>query len=241
MMLLFLGFLISWSCTETKNEDLELVEVTTNSQTDVPFPNNETIHYLALGDSYTIGEGVASNNSWPKLLEQSLENNMKIEIETQIIAKTGMTTRDLINAIAFNDTLESYDLVSLLIGVNNQFRGMNIDDFENEFIALIDQSIAFANYKLNRVFVLSIPDWSATPYGQRLDHQKNKRELEQFNRVIKNVCNAKNIDLFSITEISRMVKTQSDLLVKDNLHPSKKMYQLWVDKILSQIMGKLND
>ncbi|MCH1452936.1 MAG: GDSL-type esterase/lipase family protein [Flavobacteriaceae bacterium] len=204
-------------------------------------PDYDSINYLALGDSYTFGQGVEKFETWPKLLEKDIENEIDIEINTQIIAATGMDTKELIYAIKESKTLESYELVSLLIGVNNQFRGLKVDHFRKEFIQLIDKSIDFTNNNVNRVFVLSIPDWSATPFGQSFDFRSNRIEIDKLNKIIKMICSEKGVDYFDITEISRWASTQSSLLVEDQLHPSKKMYQLWVDKIIKDVLNKLRN
>ena len=252
---LFFLVLFILSCTE--NEGIELPTVSTDTLSsqnlidndslsfsdNVSFatPDLDSLNYLALGDSYTIGQGVQITETWPKLLENAIENEIGLEINTQIIAASGMTTKELIYAIKESNILESYGLVSLLIGVNNQFRGMKIDHFRDEFIQLIDQSITFTNNNVNRVFVLSIPDWSATPFGQSFDFRSNRIEIDKFNNIIKIICSEKGIDYFDITEISRWGSTQSSLLVEDELHPSKKMYQLWVDQIITDVINKFQN
>ena len=254
LLLIFLGLVI-FNCSE--NEILEPYSISSHTfsesnliDTDsiditinVSFSplDYDSINYLALGDSYTIGQGVEIFETWPKLLEKDLENETNIEINTQIIAASGMDTKELIYAIKESKTLENYGLVSLLIGVNNQFRGLKIDHFREEFDQLIDQSIDFTNNNQNRVFVLSIPDWSATPFGQSFDVESNRIEIDKFNNIIKIICSEKGVDYFDITEISRLASSQSSLLVEDQLHPSRKMYQLWVDQIIKDVLDKLGN
>tara|TARA_B100001057_G_scaffold45985_1_gene41036 strand:- start:136 stop:912 length:777 start_codon:yes stop_codon:yes gene_type:complete len=225
--------------SESNLSDTDSIDITRNDSFS-PL-DYDSINYLALGDSYTIGQGVEIFETWPKLLENDIENEIDLEINTQIIAASGMDTKELIYAIKESKTLESYGLVSLLIGVNNQFRGLKVDHFREEFDQLIDQSIDFANYNANRVFVLSIPDWSATPFGQSFDFRSNRVEIDKLNNIIKIICSEKGVDYFDITEISRWASSQSTLLVEDQLHPSKKMYQLWVDQIIKDVINKLRN
>ena len=236
---IFFWISFSLSYIEPKKEDLEPLVPIINTALNSNQTENQALNYLALGDSYTIGEGIKKRNTWPKLLERYIEKEIGVEINTQIIAETGMTTSDLIRAIELSEILESYELVSLMIGVNNQYRGMNINHFKEEYIQLIDQAIAFTNYSNSRVFVLSIPDWSATPFGQGFQFNKNKMEIEKYNRIIKNICTAKGVDYYNITDISRLVTRESNLIIEDGLHPSKKMYQLWVNEIFPGIIKKL--
>ena len=170
LLLIFFG-LVFFNCSE--NEILEPYSISSHTFSESNLINTDSIditdnvsfspldydsiNYLALGDSYTIGQGVEIFETWPKLLEKDIENEIDIEINTQIIAASGLDTKELIYAIKESKTLESYGLVSLLIGVNNQFRGLKIDHFREEFDQLIDQSIDFTNNNENRVFVLSIP------------------------------------------------------------------------------------
>lgn len=233
--LFILTFFIQ-GCSKIEKNNYENLSSSSGTELHISNSNNQSINYLALGDSYTIGEGLEISDTWPKLLEKSLEKSLDININTQIIAETGMSTKDLLDAIIFAKKLDNYSLVSLLIGVNNQFRGMKIDNFRDEFTELIDTSIELTKFSRSRVFVLSIPDWSATPFGQNFDTQKNKNEIAKFNNVIKKICRSKGISFFDITSISRKVTDNPDLVIQDGLHPSKKMYQLWVDHITPQII-----
>ena len=224
------------SCSKIEKNNFENIYTSSRTDIDVLNTKNQSINYLALGDSYTKGEGLEMSETWPKLLEESLEKSLDININTQIIAETGMASSDLINAIIETKKLSNYSLVSLLIGVNNQFRGMKIDNYRDDLIELIDRSIVLTKYNKSRVFVLSIPDWSATPFGQNFDVQKNRTEIEKFNNAIENICRSKGVLFFDITSISRKAFEIPNLLIQDGLHPSKKMYQLWVDQIIPHII-----
>ena len=201
------------------------------------------INYLALGDSYTIGESVNENYTWPIQLKFKLiYSNKGIPVDSvKIIAKTGWTTEDLLNRINNLEINNNYDLVSLLIGVNNQFRGYNINIYEKEFEELLVKSIYFAKSISNNVFVLSIPDYGVTPFGKQRDSEKIKSEINMYNEINFNISKKYGVMYFDITDISRLAEFDSTLLAKDMLHPSKEMYSLWVEKIADQIIENLSN
>ena len=181
--------------------------------------------YLALGDSYTIGESVKESERWPVQLSNSLRNKLNKPV---IIAKSGWTTDQLIdtlNKINFN---KKFDFVSLLIGVNNQYRGRSVENFKEGFIILLKKSIEYANYKKERVMVVSIPDWGVTPFAKNKNRTIIGNEIDAFNKVIHDECMKNNITFFNITEISRKAVNNNSLIAEDGLHPSKKMYKQWV-------------
>jgi len=180
--------------------------------------------YLALGDSYTIGESVKESERWPVQLYKSLKN--KISYPT-IIAKSGWTTDQLIDTL--NKTkFKYYDFVSLLIGANNQYRGRSIESFKKDFIELLERSIKYANGKKERVFVVSIPDWGVTPFANSKDTKKIEKEINEFNNIISKECSINGIKFFDITQNSRTALKNKSLIAEDGLHPSKKMYKQWV-------------
>ena len=198
--------------------------------------------YLALGDSYTIGESVDEKYSWPIQLKFNLFNsdsNTSLD-SVRIIAKTGWTTSDLLNYISNIKINNNYDLVSLLIGVNNQFRGYDTNIYEKEFEKLLIKSIGFANSNFSNVFVLSIPDYGVTPFGKLRDSEKIKSEINLYNEINYKISKKYCVLYFDITDISRLAEFDSTLLADDMLHPSKKMYNLWVEKIVDQVINQLS-
>tara|TARA_B100001167_G_scaffold51770_1_gene30011 strand:+ start:211 stop:891 length:681 start_codon:yes stop_codon:yes gene_type:complete len=200
------------------------------------------IQYLALGDSYTIGESVDEKYSWPIQLKFNLLNsdsNTSLD-SVRIIAKTGWTTSDLLNYISNIKINNNYDLVSLLIGVNNQFRGYDKNIYEKEFEKLLIKSIGFANSNFSNVFVLSIPDYGVTPFGKLRDSEKIKSEINLYNEINYKISKKYGVLYFDITDISRLAEFDSTLLADDMLHPSKKMYNLWVEKIVDQVINQLS-
>ena len=191
--------------------------------------------YLALGDSYTIGESVEVFERWPNQLVSELNKNSIVFEQAKIIAKTGWTTGELLNAIEEQQIDESYDLVSLMIGVNNQYRGLSIENFKEEFTVLLKKAITFSKKNETGVVVLSMPDWGVTPFASDRDQNKIAEEIDQFNSVISQVCSNYKVSYIDVTEISRQVTSQPNLVAQDGLHPSGIMYSLWIKKVLNYI------
>lgn len=199
--------------------------------------NNEPIQYLALGDSYTIGQGVDTLDRWPNQLSSKLEQDGYTIEKTDIIAQTGWKTSDLLNAIE-DSSLENYNLMSLLIGVNNQFSGIPFEIYANEFDELINQMIDAVGS--NRIFVVSIPDYGVTPFGSN-NSETIAQELDDYNEYARSRCQALNIPYINITEISRSLGASDGALASDNLHPSGIQYAEWVEEIapaVTEIIGE---
>ncbi len=206
-----------------------------NSTDDEMKENGSEITYLALGDSYTIGESVDPEMRWPVQLVDSLKKDSINIADANIVARTGWTTDELMIGIESENPGNDYDLVSLLIGVNNQYRGRDIYNFREELVELIDIAIKSANNVADNVIVLSIPDWGVMPFASGRDKDKIAEEIDAFNNVVKEECSYAGIKFFDITEISRRAAYDPSLIAGDGLHPSGKMYGLWVDKIYSHV------
>ncbi|MBX2843089.1 MAG: SGNH/GDSL hydrolase family protein [Flammeovirgaceae bacterium] len=191
--------------------------------------------YLALGDSYTVGESVDAEKTWPVQLVNFLKKN-KVEVGTpKIIATTGWTTNELISAIKEENINKEFDLVSLLIGVNNQYRGYPIDQYKKEFEELLQISIIYANDDPSKVFVLSIPDYGVTPFASERNPEKIGKELDEYNAIAEAICKQYKVCFFDITPISKNAKNDPELVADDGLHPSGKMYMEWVDLIWKDV------
>jgi lysophospholipase L1-like esterase len=190
--------------------------------------------FLSLGDSYTIGEGVDEDFTWSKQLVDILNLNKQHFQNPRIIAKTGWTTGELAEAIEKEHIQENFDLVSLLIGVNNQYRGLSPEQYSIEFRALLKQSIKFVAGNLSHVIVLSIPDWGKTPFAKDRDQNKISAEIDTFNTINKEISTELNVNYCSITELSRMY-FNDEYLVEDKLHYSGKMYALWAEEAFKAI------
>lgn len=202
---------------------------------------DKKLNYLALGDSYTIGESVAVSQRWPVQLTDALrEKGLEIE-EPKIIAKTGWTTGQLDSAISKADLNPPYFLVSLLIGVNDQYRGYDIEKYPSNFLNLLQRAISFAGGNASHVLVVSIPDYGVTPFGQQKNPQKIARELDRYNSINKSISDSLGVNYVNITPISKKARTDSSLLASDHLHPSGAMYQQWVEKVMPVILPNLKD
>lgn len=196
--------------------------------------------YLALGDSYTIGTKLKDpEKAFPfQLVERLNADGIKVH-KPKIIAKNGWTTSDLIKAIK-KEKGSDYDLVSVLIGVNNQYDGVPFDEFRSALQSILDSAVKFAGGDRNRVFVISIPDYGVTPHGQKRDSHKISMEIKQYNRVVKAVANMRGISYFNITDISLRSANEPDLISDDGLHPAADQYKMWVDSFYDRIKEKLN-
>jgi len=198
-----------------------------------------TSKFLALGDSYTIGQSVEVNQRWPVQFLKELKSSVNAIDTLQIIARTGWRVDQLKEAMNSSNLEPPYGLVSLLIGVNNQYQGQNANDFRPEFIEILEKSIKLVNDRKERLFVVSIPDWGASPYGFGFDRAKVSKEINDFNSVVKEESEKRGLRYFDITAISRRALLDRTLIASDGLHPSGKMYKLWVDKMIP-IISKVN-
>ena len=197
--------------------------------------NQSNLRYLALGDSYTIGEGIKFEYNYPK----QIVNQIFLIDTVTVIAKTGWTTDELIDTLN-NLQLDKFDVVSLLIGVNNQFRGYQIDKYVMEFESLLNRAIDYSKDKKN-VFVLSIPDYGVTPFGKVKGQERIYREINSYNNINRIIAEKYNVMYFDITEISRKAENDSSLLAEDKLHPSKKMYKMWIEKLKNELLDSLKN
>lgn len=193
--------------------------------------------YLALGDSYTIGESVIQEKTFPYQLKTLLTDQGLDLGDPVVIATTGWTTDELANAIEEAQLEDQYELVTLLIGVNNQYRGYPVERYKAEFSDLLDQAISFSRKGKSNVFVISIPDWGVSPYGLNSgrDLEVVANEIDLFNRVKKEITIAAGVKYIDITPISRRGLLEPDLVAEDGLHPSAEMYTEWVKVLLPEI------
>lgn len=214
-------FILLMGCKENEPENITVVE-------------EDSLRYLALGDSYTIGESVAPAMRWPVQLAERLRNDgFKIE-DPRIIATTGWTTQDLLQAMNNQLNNEKYDLVSVLIGVNNQFQGKSIEAYREDLNEIFQRAIAHSESGASGVFAVSIPDYGVTPFGASREEEIGK-EIDEFNKVFEEVATQYDVQFFNITPISRRAKEEPELIAEDNLHPSGEMYRQWVDLIYNDV------
>ena len=190
--------------------------------------------YLALGDSYTIGEGVAEDGRWPVVLARALRAEGVALEDPRIIATTGWTTDELAAAIDAAEPLGEWDFVSLLVGVNNQYRGRSLENYREEFTTLLQRAIDFARGRAERVLVLAIPDWGVTPFGTASgrDVAQIARELDAFNAAAAAICAEHGVAFVDIAPVARVRGAEAAMLAEDGLHPSAAMYALWAAQAL---------
>lgn len=199
----------------------------------------DTLTYLALGDSYTIGESVEPALRWPVQLAGALRARGVPVADPTIVARTGWTTDELAAALAAAGLPERYDLVSLLIGVNNQYRGRGLEEYRAQFVELLRRAVAFAGGEPGRVVVLSIPDWGVTPFARGRDRERIAREIDAFNAVNREESARGGARWVDVTPISRVAATDPSLTAGDGLHPSGAMYGRWVEAALPVVASML--
>lgn len=207
------------------------------------------LRYLALGDSYTIGESVDESERWSHQLARLVESSPQFPksiggieggIEVTVVARTGWTTEELWQGIQATEINPPYDFVSLLIGVNNQYRGYDIVEYREEFVFILNKAIEYAGGDANRVFVLSIPDWGVTPFAGSRDSKKIATEINLFNSVNREESEKAGVHYVDITPISREAVNDPSLIASDGLHPSGKMYAEWAKLALPVVLDILN-
>ena len=201
--------------------------------------NSEKLTYLALGDSYTIGEGVGDAGRYPNQLIEILNSSTsKSWSDAKVIARTGWTVDELKKGIE-SEEIEgnTYDLVTLLIGVNNQYRGRSVKEFEKEFEVMLLRAISFAEVNSNHVVVISIPDWGITPFAEakNIDRNKVTNEINAYNLACKTISEKHEVTYIDITKEYSAVGAQLEMLAADGLHPSAKMYEIWTSKIFAHV------
>lgn len=196
--------------------------------------NQKSLKYLALGDSYTIGEGVAPEETYPYLLVQKLNQYNLHFSEPKVIAQTGWTSGELIHAIS-SEHLEGqlFDLVTLLIGVNNQYRGQSLEAYESDFKKLLEFSLSMVNDQSHRVAVISIPDWAVTAFGHSgtRNPEDIAQEIDAFNIINRNISSERSVNYLEITSQYRKVGGMQENMAGDGLHPSGKIYASWADDL----------
>jgi lysophospholipase L1-like esterase len=204
-------------------------------------PNQYT--YLALGDSYTIGEQVVAQDNFPNQVDAMMKTDHSGFASPRIIARTGWTTDELKNGIVAADNADplrsSYEFVSLLIGVNNQYRGRTVENYKPEFEDLLKKAIQYAGNRADRVVVLSIPDWGVTPFAEGRDRAQIAREIDAYNAANKEIALRYNVHYIDITPWTREAATDPTLLASDGLHPSGKEYRRWADRVAQYFRSKI--
>lgn len=216
-----------------KSSPAEILEAPVNTQ------QPQSLKYLALGDSYTIGQNVSAEERFPYLLVQDLKKqNISIQ-ELKYLATTGWTTINLMNAINNEPLQSNFDIVTLLIGVNDQYQRMDTGGYRVRFSQLLAKAIELAANRPSRVFVLSIPDYSATPFVAPEDKERVRRQIDAFNAINKEITVSKKVAYVNITPLTREAANDSSLLSNDELHYSAKEHRKWVDLLTPLVKAVL--
>ena len=195
--------------------------------------------YMALGDSYTIGQSVSPTDRFPAQTAQLLIGESLRATTLQYIATTGWTTSSLLSAIASQNPTPNYDIVTLLIGVNDQYQGVDTATYRTRFVQCLQKAVQLSANRIARVFVLSIPDYSATPFVPASDKARVSREIDWFNAINKQVTLQNNIAYIDITPSTRLAATDPTLTANDGLHPSGKQYAVWAQMLAPLIKKSL--
>lgn len=213
-----------------------------NNKDELPQPMTEKKKYsiLGLGDSYTYGQNVDTNERYLSQLYTNLVDQKYNVQYPKIIALTGWRTDDLLYNIALDGDKKKYDFVFLLIGVNNEYQGRSPESYRSEFVRCLDNALAFASGISDNVFVVSIPDYSVTrSQGRQAVPNATSLRLDEYNKINREEAEKKKVNYIYITEDSRLAYNDATLIASDGLHPSGKMYGLWVDKILPVMIKKM--
>ncbi len=213
------------------------MEMNPSNAMDSTSTSSDKMTFLALGDSYTIGESVQEKDRWPVQLVDTLRGLDRNFENPVIIARTGWRTDELIQAIEREDPVPGYDLVSLLIGVNNQYQGRPVATYREEFAELLNTATILAGNDPGNVLVVSIPDYGFTPFGEP-NQSKISAELAEYNAINKEITETAGIRYVYITDISENGLSDPTLVASDGLHPSGKQYALWVNRILGEASFK---
>lgn len=198
-----------------------------------------TYSYLALGDSYTIGETLPLHKNFPYQLVQLLRRKEYSFYAPEVIAKTGWTTDELQEAMSGSVLLPKYDFITLLIGVNDQYRGRDAIEYKEQFEEILKKTIELASGKKDHVIVMSIPDYSIMPYADTMDRERISKEIEVFNSINKALSIQYKTRYLDITADSREAKNNTGLIAQDGLHPSEKQYSKWAEKLAELITAQL--
>ncbi len=195
--------------------------------------------WLALGDSYTIGEAVPLHESFPYQSLQLLRQAGLHFHAPEIIAKTGWTTSELAEHLLHTKLNESYDFVTLLIGVNNQYRGLSLDDYKSDMEFLLKKAMHFAANKTERVIVISIPDWGTSPFAADRDRKTIAKEIDDYNQAKKQMAGDHGFHYIDITHDQRSTGDNPEFVASDKLHPSGKEYAKWAINVADKMMEVL--
>jgi len=235
---LCLIFLALYSCRKSIVPPAVFVPVSV--KTALQISKGDSVSYLALGDSYTYGFGAPPDMSYPFQLADELRTQSYKAANPVVIAQFGWTAGDLLKGISQSTVTQKFDFVTLLIGVNDENMGTNTETYTTQFDQLLNIAIAYANGYSKRVFVISIPDWSVTPFAAKLDQSKIAAGVALFNSINMGQCEKLGVNYLDITQLSELAANDPTLTSSDGLHPSAKMYGLWANQFYSKVIATFN-
>lgn len=222
-------------------EDMPGLTDTELQKTESADQNKAQYTYLALGDSYTVGQSVSPSKSFPAQLEKLLEKNLKVKITTEMVATTGWRTDNLLDGIASRQLTHPYDFITLLIGVNNQYQGRPFSQYEEEFPKLLELALQLSGNDSGKVIVVSIPDYAYTPFGENRGREHISRDIDKYNTFAEKTAQQYNITYVNITDITRKGIDQPELVANDGLHPSGEAYTTFASRIAPFVVSELKD
>lgn len=217
------------------NNNTTMADTTTNTDTTAIPGNDSGYSWLALGDSYTIGQSVNEAERFPAQTIALLTNDSLLFPTLQYIAVTGWTTQNLLYGIEQQNPKGPFDIVSLLIGVNDQYQHLDKASYSERFKACLNKAVALAGNKKDHVFVLSIPDYSVTPFAAQMNKTQISKEIDEFNAINKAITLSYNISYTDITALTREAEKDASLIAVDGLHPSGKEYAKWAALLAPQV------
>ena len=237
LLVLFCGLVLTAACTK-KNSSMPVAGTIINTFNTDSMPVTGTKTYLALGDSYTIGTSVPETDRYP-VQTAAILKAAGIQVDLDIIATNGWTTGDLMYAIKDRPVTNSYDAVSVLIGVNNQYQGRTLDEYKTQFATILQRCIQLAAGKASHVFVISIPDYSVTPFAKGRNTAEIAAQIDTFNEANKMIAANYGVNYLYITDDSRKAANDPTLVASDGLHFSGREYSIWSSKLAPMLRTAL--
>lgn len=234
-LFIMLGIIPLVSCVKKTGQTVIRPSSTSPATTDTSKP----IRYLALGDSYTIGQSVNEEDRFPVQLSRRMRDNGFPLSDPKIIAVTGWTSSDLLMAVNQAGLSNDYDLITLCIGVNNQYQGWPIEPYKADLTKILQKCLSLTNNRNTRIVVLSIPDYSVTPFARYSDTMSISRDIDRFNQAYRQVAEQFSVPFINITDISRLARDRPEYIASDGLHFSGKMYALWLDPLCDALRNLL--
>lgn len=227
--------------TESEISTVKSDEIVEPNAQQSDYKNFAEYSYLALGDSYTAGTNVPYEDGYPFQLSERIGSVLRLKVDLEVIAGAGWRTDNLLSAMDNSPTFAPYELVTLLIGVNNQYQTSFFSQYESEFPQLLERALTLADGNPRHVKVISIPDYGYTPFGSGFDREQVSNEIDKYNQYAKKVANEFDVSFIDITGISRNIFGQAEMIADDGLHPSGLAYEKFLERITPVVFAELKD